>query len=154
MQVVFDPSFNSTYENIDEAKIKGAEAFLHVQPLESLIVRLDYTYTDAEDDDTGDKLLRRPTHKMDLDVELRPIANASISFAVNYVNDYKDISRETSGIIDGDDYTVLHIAADYNLNKQWRIFGRVENVTDEHYEPADGFQSPDRGVLAGAELTL
>jgi len=154
MQVVFDPSFNSTYENIDEAKIKGAEAFLHVQPLESLIVRLDYTYTDAEDDDTGDKLLRRPTHKMDLDVELRPIANASISFAVNYVNDYKDISRETSGIIDGDDYAVLDIAADYDLNKQWRIFGRVENVTDEHYEPADGFQAPDRGVFAGAELKL
>ena len=154
MQVVFDPSFNSTYENIDNADIRGAEIFVRAQPLESLAVKLDYTYTDAEDDDSGERLLRRPKHKLDLDVEFRPLSRASINLAVNYVSDYKDISRESSGIIDGDDYVVLEIAADYQLNKQWRLFGRVENATDEHYEPADGFQASDRGLFAGAELKL
>ncbi len=154
MQVVFDPFFNSTYENIDEADIRGAETFIHVQPLESLAVRLDYTYTDAEDNDTGEQLLRRAKHKLDLDVEFRPLSRASINLAVNYVSDYKDISRETSGTIKGDDYAVLDIAADYQLNRQWRLFGRVENATDEHYEPADGFQASDRGLFVGAELTL
>ncbi|MEA2078395.1 MAG: TonB-dependent receptor [Pseudomonadota bacterium] len=154
MQVVFDPFFNSTYENIDEADIQGAETFIHVQPLESLAVRLDYTYTDAEDDDTGEQLLRRAKHKLDLDVEFRPLSRASINLAVNYVSDYKDISRESAGTIKGDDYAVLDIAADYQLNKQWRLFGRVENATDEHYEPADGFQASDRGLFAGAELKL
>jgi len=154
MQVVFDPSFNSTYENIDAAESQGAETFIRVQPLESLAVQLDYTYTDAEDDDTGERLLRRPKHKLDVDVEFRPLSRASINLAVNYVSDYKDISRESSAIIDGDDYVVLDVAADYWLNKQWRLFGRVENATDEHYEPADGFQAPDRGLFAGAELKL
>jgi len=154
MQVVFDPSFNSTYENIDNADIQGAETFIQLRPLESLSVRLDYTYTDAEDNDTGEPLLRRPKHKLDLDVEFQPVSRVSINMAVNYVSDYKDISRETSGIIKGDDYAVLDIAADYLLNKQWRLFGRVENATDEHYEPADGFQASDRGLFAGAELTL
>jgi vitamin B12 transporter len=154
MQVVFDPFFNSTYENIDEADIRGAETFIRVQPLESLAVHLDYTYTDAEDDDTGERLLRRPKHKLDLDVEFRPLSRASINLAVNYVSDYKDISRVSSGIIKGDDYAVLDVAADYQLNKQWRLFGRVENATDEHYEPADGFQASDRGLFAGAELKL
>ena len=154
MQVVFDPSFNSTYENIDNADIQGAETFIQLRPLESLSVRLDYTYTDAEDNDTGEPLLRRPKHKLDLDVEFQPVSRVSINLAVNYVSDYKDISRETSGIIKGDDYAVLDIAADYLLNKQWRLFGRVENATDEHYEPADGFQASDRGLFAGAELTL
>ena len=154
MQVVFDPSFNSTYENIDDADIQGAETFIQLRPLESLSVRLDYTYTDAEDNDTGEPLLRRPKHKLDLDVEFQPVSRVSINMAVNYVSDYKDISRETSGIIKGDDYAVLDIAADYLLNKQWRLFGRVENATDEHYEPADGFQASDRGLFAGAELTL
>jgi len=154
MQVVFDPSFNSTYENIDNADIQGAETFIQLRPLESLSVRLDYTYTDAEDNDTGEPLLRRPKHKLDLDVQFQPVSRVSINLAVNYVSDYKDISRETSGIIKGDDYAVLDIAADYLLNKQWRLFGRVENATDEHYEPADGFQASDRGLFAGAELTL
>lgn len=154
MQVVFDPSFNSTYENIDNADIQGAETFIQLRPLESLSVRLDYTYTDAEDNDTGEPLLRRPKHKLDLDVEFQPVSRVSINLAINYVSDYKDISRETSGIIKGDDYAVLDIAADYLLNKQWRLFGRVENATDEHYEPADGFQASDRGLFAGAELTL
>jgi vitamin B12 transporter len=89
-----------------------------------------------------------------VDVEFRPVSRASINLAVNYVSDYKDISRESSAIIDGDDYVVLDVAADYQLNKQWRLFGRVENATDEHYEPADGFQAPDRGLFAGAELKL
>jgi vitamin B12 transporter len=119
-----------------------------------LSLRLDYTYTDAEDNDTGEPLLRRPKHKLDLDVEFQPVSRVSINLAVNYVSDYKDISRETSGIIKGDDYTVLDVAADYQLNKQWRLFGRVENATDEHYEPADGFQASDRGLFAGAELAL
>lgn len=154
MQVVFDPAFNSTYVNIDEADIKGVEAFIHTQPFESLAVRFDYTWTDAEDDNTGEPLLRRPQHKLDVDVEYRPIAKASISLAVNYVSDYKDISRETSGVIHGDDYAVLDVAAEYELSRQWRIFGRIDNATDEHYEPADGFQAPDRGMFAGAELTL
>ena len=154
MQVVFDPSFNSTYENIDNADIQGAETFIQLRPLESLSVRLDYTYTDAEDNDTGEPLLRRPKYKLDLDVEFQPVSRVSINLAINYVSDYKDISRETSGIIKGDDYAVLDIAADYLLNKQWRLFGRVENATDEHYEPADGFQASDRGLFAGAELTL
>jgi outer membrane cobalamin receptor len=78
----------------------------------------------------------------------------SVNLAVNYVADYKDISRETSGIINGDDYAVLDVAADYQFNRRWRLFGRVENATDEHYEPADGFQAPDRGLYAGAELKL
>ncbi len=154
MQVVFDPSFNSTYENIDQADIKGVEAFIHTRPFESLAVRFDYTWTDAEDDDTGDQLLRRPKHKLDVDVEYRPTARASVSLALNYVSDYKDISRETSGIVHGDDYAVLDLAAEYDVSKQWRIFGRIDNLTDEHYEPADGFQASDRGMFAGAELTL
>ena len=154
MQVVFDPAFNSTYENIDEADIQGAETFIRVQPLDSLAIHLDYTYTDAEDDDSGERLLRRPKHKLDLDVEFRPISRASINLAVIYVSDYKDISRESSGIVKGDDYAVLDVAADYQLNRQWRLFGRVENATDEHYEPADGFQASDRALLAGVELKL
>ena len=154
MQVEFDPMFNSTYQNIDEADIKGVETFVHVQPMSLLSMRLDYTYTDAEDDDSGDQLLRRPRHKLDFDLEYRPIPRASISLAVNYVADSKDISRETGGIINGDDYAVLDVSADYRLNRQWRVFGRVENATDEHYEPADGFQASDRGVLVGANLSL
>ncbi len=154
MQVVFDPSFNSTYENIDKADIKGIESFIHTQLLQSLSVNANYTYTDAEDDKTGEKLLRRPKHKADLDVQYQPTAKASINLSVNYVSDYNDISRETGATIKGDDYTVLDIAAEYAISKRWRIFGRVENVTDEHYEPADGFQASDRGMIAGAELTL
>ena len=57
--------------------------------------------------------MRRPKHKLALDVEFRPVNRTSINLAVNHVSDYKDISRETSGIIEGDDYTVVDIAAEY-----------------------------------------
>jgi len=156
MQVVFDPSFNSTYENIEKADIQGIESFIHTQPLKSLSVNANYTYTDtdAQKSKTGDKLLRRPNHKADLDIQYQPIAKASFNLTINYISNYNDISRETGGTIKGDDYTVFDIAAGYTINKSWRIFGRVENITDEHYEPADGFQAADRAMIAGAELKL
>lgn len=154
MQVVFDEFFNSTYENIDEADIYGVEAFIHTTPFKPLTVRLDYTYTDAEENDTGDRLLRRPKHKLDVDMAYRPVPKMSISLAVNLVSDYADISRETGRTVNGDDYATLDITAEYNINPRWRVFGRVENATDEHYEPADGFQESDRGFFAGAELKI
>jgi vitamin B12 transporter len=154
MQVEFDEFFNSTYENIDEADIHGVEAFIHATPFKPLTVRLDYTYTNAEEHDTGDPLLRRPKHKLDLDMSYRPVPKVNISLAANLVSDYTDISRETGATVSGDDYTTLDITAEYNINRHWRVFGRVENATDEHYEPADGFQESDRGFFAGAELKL
>ncbi len=153
-QVVFDASFNSTYENIDEADIKGAEAFIHVQPFKPVLGRINYTYTDAEDNKTNDKLLRRPKHKFDVDLEIRATSRATVTLALNVVSDYNDISRRSGGVIKGDDYAVANLAAEYRLDKKWRLFGRVENLTDEHYEPADGFQESDRGAFAGVELRL
>lgn len=154
--VVYDSSFNSTYENINKANIKGVEFFIHTQLLKSLAVRVNYTYTDAEDGNTGEQLLRRPKHKADFDIEYQPIPKASINLAVHYISDSKDISRAsaTGATIDGDDYTVFNITAGYTINKRWRVFGRVDNVTDEHYEPADGFQAPGRSMIAGAEIKL
>ncbi len=52
------------------------------------------------------------------------------------------------------DYTTAGLVLNYRLDPSWRLFGRVSNLTDAHYEPADGFAAPDRSVLVGAELKL
>jgi vitamin B12 transporter len=154
MQVVFDPSFNSTYQNIDKADIRGVESFIDLQPFDAVQLGLDYTWTDAEDHDTGEPLLRRPKHKFDLDLEYRPLPAASVNLGLTYVADYKDISRQTSSVVNGDDYAVVDLAVAYRFNQTWRVSGRIDNLTDAHYEPADGFQAPDRAVFAGVELSL
>ena len=99
-------------------------------------------------------MLRRPKRKLDLDLAYRPVPAATVSMAVKLVANYADISRESGQTVSGDDYAVLDVSAEYNINRRLRVFGRVENATDEHYEPADGFQESDRGAYAGAELRL
>ncbi len=52
-----DEDFTS-YANVGRAHAEGAESFVAYQPLRSLTFRLDYTYTQADDDILHEELLR------------------------------------------------------------------------------------------------
>ena len=59
--------------NIDRAKTSGVETFLSIQPVKTLRIRGDYTYTKAIDAITGLELLRRPKNKASVTVAWLPI---------------------------------------------------------------------------------
>ena len=154
IEVVFDDLGNSTAENLNEVHIQGVESFLELNPAPQLGLRIDYTYTKAENDDGGAKLLRRPSHKVNGDLRLDLNPALQFTGSLSYVADWVDIDRVTVERVTPSSYTVVDLAVSYELNRWFSAIARIDNATGEHYEPADGFAAPGRAYFAGIKLRL
>ena len=152
--IVTNATFDS-YANVGRARARGVEAFVSAELLPSLTARLDYTYTDAKDRDTGLALLRRPRHRATAAADWALTDDLTVSATVLYVGHWIDGDRSFAvPRLKADDYTVAHLAAQYRLNRRLTVFGRIENLTDARYETPVGFERPGRGVFAGLRLSL
>ena len=47
-----------------------------------------------------------------------------------------------------DSYVRFDFRAEYIINQNWRIQGRIENLFDKHYETAAFFNQPGRNFFA------
>jgi vitamin B12 transporter len=146
-------SFTSL-ENKARAETKGVEAFLAVRPLESLLLRADYTFTLAQDETTGAELLRRPKHRASLEGTWRSGA-WTLSSTLLYVGDRIDASRDFSvPRLDAGEYALVNVAASYALTDGVSLFARADNLLDRRVEDPVGFERPGLGVFGGIKLTL
>jgi vitamin B12 transporter len=140
--------------NIGHARTHGIEAFAAVNVTESIKLRADYTYTRAIDDDTGLELLRRPKHKWSLQALWNPIDPLTLSATLVHVGDWKDVSR--NGFVrnlDAPGYTVVNVAANYQVNPTLKTFARIDNLFNEHYQNPTGFLRPGIGIYGGITYT-
>jgi vitamin B12 transporter len=54
-----------------------------------------------------------------------------------------------------DDYWLLRLAASYKLQPGVELFGRVENLLDQHYQEVLGYNAtPGIAAFAGIKLTF
>jgi vitamin B12 transporter len=145
----------TTYANVGLATTQGIESFAAYQPLRQLTLRLDYTYTEAEDDILNQELLRRPKHKGNLDADWQVLPPWHVNLDVLIVGDWVDVSRDGSvSGLDASGYTMVNLASSYDLTKSLALFARIDNLFDRHYENPVGFLQPSIGFYAGVKLRL
>ena len=151
-----DPNtFETTYVNVGHAETYGLESFIAYQPLRSLTLRLDYSYTEAHDETTGQELLRRPKHRGTLLAQYQATSAWQLSIDVLAVGTWVDGSRDFSiSRLDAPGYTTVNFATRYELNKHFAVFGRITNLLDRHYQNPVGFLQPGSGAYAGIRMTL
>jgi vitamin B12 transporter len=150
----FDPvNFNSTLVNVGEARMTGYEAFALAAVTPSLKLRADYTYTKAIDQITGLELIRRPSHKYTFNTIWNPLDALTLSATLLHVSSWSDVDRPTFVTIRQKGYTVVNVAANYLLNERVNIFGRVDNLFNEHYQNPNGFDRPGLGIFGGIRLS-
>jgi vitamin B12 transporter len=130
----------TTCNNTSRAESSGAESFVSYQPLSWASVRIDYTYTRAEDVNTGADLLRRPKHKLDAELVLNPTDRLRLGFTASYIGSQKDVSFTTGARVSKGGYPLYNVSGSYRLNDRYEAFARVENLLDREFEVADGFQ--------------
>lgn len=154
----FDPvTMAFVNENVEEVETQGVEAFIALEPIENLELRVNYTYTDTQAQEAasfgireGGRLLRRPLNNVSADATYRFAENrAQVTVSYLYVGERKDLDPVTFATVDADDYQVVDIAASYRPIEALRLFGRVDNVFDEEYEDVLGFNAPGLGVFGG-----
>jgi vitamin B12 transporter len=149
IQTVFVPVFS--YVNVGKARTYGVETFADAQLTDRLRVHADYTYTRARDLVNDTDLTRRPKHKADLKVSYQPTDSLTLSTTVIYVGSWLDFDRAglLGAPVPAPAYTVVNLAADYVINKQVTLFGRIDNLFDKHYENPVGWLQPGFAAYIG-----
>jgi vitamin B12 transporter len=144
-----------TYGNVGRATTEGVESFVSYQPLPSLQIRTDYTFTQATDDILNQELLRRPRHIVSVDANWHATQELILDAAVQTVSSWIDGNRDFSiPRLSAQGYTTVNFAATYNLTSHLAVFAHADNLFDRHYENPVGFLQPSIGVFAGVKVKL
>jgi len=76
-----------------------------------------------------------------------------VSATVLHTGSFIDVSRDFSiPRLLAPGYTVVNFAADYVVSDQVKIFGRVDNLFNVHYQNPTGFLQPGLGVFGGVRV--
>jgi vitamin B12 transporter len=140
----------TSYANIGRALTDGVESFLVYQPLRTLTLRLDYTYTQATDETTQLELLRRPKNKESVNAEWQATGRLLLNATVLSVSSWVDVNRDGSiPRLNAPGYTTVDVAAGYDIARHWALTARITNLLNRHYQNPDAFDQPTLGAYAG-----
>ncbi len=147
-----DPvKFISTYVNVNQSVIKGYETFATWAVNSQLKLRADYTFTHV-DATSFAAYLRRPSHKYGVTAIWTPTDALQISAALVSVSGWFDYDRAVFTTLNAPGYTVVNLAARYKVNDKVQVFGRIDNLFDQHYENPTGFLRPGFGIFGGVRV--
>jgi len=151
----FDPGSNR-YINVAEVETKGVELFATLRPLKDLLIRATYTRTDAEDQKTHLTLARRPRNKWSAEVNYRFLGQGNVNLTYLYIGGRFDDDYSTfpPTRVKLSKYTLVNLAASYDLTPHLQAFGRLDNLLNQDYEEIRGYGTPGRSVFAGLKLSL
>lgn len=152
-----DPGFIA-YQVVD-TKQEGIETIFTFRPIASLKLEAAYTYLDAVITDglyfggfagvAGDRLIRRPRHKISFSAETALSEQANLGFTIIAEHDREDPVRT-----DHEDRALVRIYGDWELFDDFTVFARVENLLDEVYNYTPGFEGAGRTAYVGARYSF
>jgi vitamin B12 transporter len=152
--------FNGLFQtlNLGAARTQGLEAELRAQPIVDLIFTASYTYLDAEKTSSTDisqlqgaRLPRRPRNEIYVSASYLWWKRLRTTIAAKFVNAREELNFGGPNF-DIEDYSFVNIAAEYEVNPHMSIFGRIDNLTNEHYAEVFGFPALGRAAYAGVKL--
>jgi vitamin B12 transporter len=152
--------FNGLFDtlNLGAAETQGLEAELRAQPIADLALMASYTYLDAEKTSSADisqppgaRLPRRPRNEVYLSASYLWCKKLRITAEGKFVNAREELNFGGPNF-DIEDYSFVNIAVEYEVNPHLTIFGRVDNLTNEHYAEVFGFPALGRAGYGGVKL--
>ncbi|MEL6979255.1 MAG: TonB-dependent receptor [Pseudomonadota bacterium] len=141
----FTPNFDGRFENFDDFETKGVEVSLSADPTKWLSATASYTYTDAVNLGTNTAAGLQPEHSATLDLAVRPTDRVNLGVAVTYNGE-----EELFGVI-VQDYVLVDLRAEFAIDDQVDIFGRVENLTDTDYLDNPSFGTAPISAYGGVK---
>ncbi|MFK8027203.1 MAG: TonB-dependent receptor plug domain-containing protein [Gammaproteobacteria bacterium] len=159
IQTIFLPTFQSTViNNQSRSERNGLELSIQGQLTNNLTASGAYTYLDAsEPDASGNSLteIRRPNHQWSGQANYSFLATkANLNVNINHIGDRRDIDISTGDRLTLDDYTLVNLAINYQYNDTLKMFARINNLLDEEYQDAFGFETRDLSGSVGFEIKL
>ena len=154
--------FNGQFDtlNLGAARTQGLEAELKLRPMKDLVFLATYTYLDAEKTSEADisqlrgaRLPRRPRNEAYVSASYLWFGKLRTTAEAKFVNAREELSFGAPNF-DIEDYAFVNLAAEYEVNPHFSIFGRVNNLADEKYAEVFGFPALGRGIYGGARISF
>jgi vitamin B12 transporter len=145
-----------TYFNVGHAQTEGVELATTLNISASTYATLNYTRLNAVNQDTNTPLLRRPHNQIGWNVNRKFLDNR-LNLNVNGTfvgrRTDQDFDDTNQPLVSLKSYTLLNLAATYNLRRNWQVFGRLNNILDQHYEEVFGYGSLPLNFLGGTNMS-
>lgn len=129
-------------ENIDETRTRGIELVYSFRK-GPYVVDADATYQDPKDLTTDKQLARRAKEKYSLTGRYVG-TDYSASAQLTYTGERPDSAYSDITL---DAFTLLNLSATKSFGKLIHVGLRLENITDEEYQLADGFNTAGRSAF-------
>ena len=154
--------FNGLFDtlNLGAARTQGIETELEVRPATDLVFSASYTYLDAQNTGSRDvtqlpgaRLPRRPRNEFYVSASYLWFAKLRTTAEAKWVNAREELNFGGPNF-DIEDYSFANFAAEYAFNAHCTIFGRVDNLTNEHYSEVFGFPALGRAAYGGFRISF
>ncbi|MDD5452095.1 MAG: TonB-dependent receptor [Desulfovibrionales bacterium] len=144
------------YYNVGKVKTKGWETSASFKPLAWLSLDAHYTYTGAKDETPGGTsqgkyLIYRPKHTAGASLNVKPLEKLNVNLNTQYVGKRY---RNTGNTAEMRSYTLVNLAASYEVTQWLEVFGRVDNLTDKNYQSIYQYGEPGIGIYGGIKATF
>src|SRR2546423_709632 len=152
--------FNGLFDtlNLGSAETQGLEAELRAQPIPNFVLTAAYTYLEAEKTSSKDvsqlqgaRLPRRPRNEVYLSASYLWWKRLRTVVEAKFVNAREELNFGGPNF-DIEDYSFVNIAAEYEVNPHLSIFGRIDNLGNEHYSEVFGFPALGRAAYGGVKV--
>ena len=144
--------------NLGAAETQGLEAELRAQPITNLLFTASYTYLEAENTSSEDitqlqgaRLPRRPRNELYVSASYLWWKKLRTVIEAKFVNAREELNFGGPNF-DIEDYSFVNIAAEYEVNPHLSIFGRIDNLANEHYSEVFGFPALGRAAYGGVKV--
>jgi len=101
----------------------------------------------------GARLPRRPRNEFYVSASYLWYKKLRTTLSAKWVNAREELNKNFVGPLrDIEDYNFVNVAAEYEINSHMSIFGRIDNLTGEHYAEVFGFPNLGTAVYAGMKV--
>jgi vitamin B12 transporter len=152
--------FNGLFEtlNLGAALTQGIEAEVRVMPTENLTIQASYTYLDARNTSAADitqlpgaRLPRRPRNEAYFSASYLWCRKLRTTIEAKFVNAREELNFGGPNF-DIEDYAVVNLVAEYEVNSHFSVFARLENLGNEQYSEVFGFPALGRTAYGGFKV--
>lgn len=146
--IEFDSSVTpNKYNNLlGTSTLKGYELGYKKDIVEDTFLNVSYTSLDAKDN-KGRDLARRAKDSVKFAVDYYGIAKTHLNLNGEYIGDRYDLVNKTGA--ETGNYAVFNSVADYEINKTFSTYLKVNNIFDRYYQTIDGYATAERSAYVG-----
>jgi vitamin B12 transporter len=136
-------------QNVAKAEIRGIETNAKIRLKDHINIQAGYTYLDTKDKRTGQELQLRPKNKVNLSAGFS-IGKASVVANYTFVSERFDSALEK----DLSSYSLVDLSGNYDVTKNFMLFGRIDNLFNENYEESGSYETPGLSFFGGVRVSL